>query len=239
MLKYVVRLDDACPTMNLNKWSRMESLLDKYQICPIVGIIPNCKDKAFNYEENPHFWNKTAKGWVNKGWVVALHGYEHNLSSVVRTEFAGKPIKEQEKKISEGIKTLEKQGIVPVCFFAPNHTFDNNTVTVLKKYPEIKFISDGYAFYPYEEKGMLYLPSVFDTPHKIANKGIFTFVFHPNEMLDKDFDYLEGFVKENKEAFKFDLFETMEKFKHRKKSIKDKFLELAIFIYRKMKGTKR
>ena len=30
MSHYVIRLDDACPTMNHANWNRMECLLDKY-----------------------------------------------------------------------------------------------------------------------------------------------------------------------------------------------------------------
>lgn len=239
MLKYVIRLDDACPTMNFEKWHRMEELLDKYGIMPIVGIIPNCKDKAFKYKENPNFWNHTAKNWIKKGWIIALHGYEHNLDEYIRTEFAGIPLIEQQEKIDKGINIMNGHGITPVCFFAPNHTFDDNTVLALKKHPEIKFISDGYAYYPYEEKGMIYLPSVFDTPHKIAKNGVFTFVFHPNEMLDKDFDYLEKFIKDNREEFYLELIDVLKDYKHRRKNTKDKFLQIAIYVYRKIKGTKR
>lgn len=39
MSHYVIRLDDACPTMNHANWNRMEYLLDKYSVRPIVGVI--------------------------------------------------------------------------------------------------------------------------------------------------------------------------------------------------------
>ena len=44
MAKYIMRLDDACQKMNLENWDRMERLLTKYDIKPLVGVIPNCKD---------------------------------------------------------------------------------------------------------------------------------------------------------------------------------------------------
>ena len=34
---YCLRLDDACPQMNAEKWKKMESILDEYKIKPIVG----------------------------------------------------------------------------------------------------------------------------------------------------------------------------------------------------------
>lgn len=41
---YLVRLDDACPQMNKLKWQRIENILDKYGIKPMVGIIPHNED---------------------------------------------------------------------------------------------------------------------------------------------------------------------------------------------------
>ena len=41
---YLVRLDDACPQMNKQKWQRVENILDKYGIKPMVGIIPHNED---------------------------------------------------------------------------------------------------------------------------------------------------------------------------------------------------
>lgn len=49
MLNYIIRLDDACPTMNHENWRKVEKLLDKYDIRPIVGIIPNSKDDLFKW----------------------------------------------------------------------------------------------------------------------------------------------------------------------------------------------
>ena len=40
MKKYLIRLDDACPTMDAGRWLKMEMLLDQYGIRPMVGIIP-------------------------------------------------------------------------------------------------------------------------------------------------------------------------------------------------------
>ena len=38
--RYLIRLDDACPYMDRVKWQRMENILDKYGVKPLVGIIP-------------------------------------------------------------------------------------------------------------------------------------------------------------------------------------------------------
>ncbi len=43
--KYLIRLDDASHYSNEEKWDRIESILIKFQIKPIVAVIPNNKDK--------------------------------------------------------------------------------------------------------------------------------------------------------------------------------------------------
>ena len=40
MRRYLLRLDDASNFMDVEKWLRMERLLDQYGIKPIFGIIP-------------------------------------------------------------------------------------------------------------------------------------------------------------------------------------------------------
>lgn len=44
MSQYIMRLDDASEYMDVEKWQRMEDLLDKYHIKPIVGVIPDNQD---------------------------------------------------------------------------------------------------------------------------------------------------------------------------------------------------
>ena len=41
---YLIRLDDACPTMDVVKWDKIEKMLDKYHIKPMVGIVPANND---------------------------------------------------------------------------------------------------------------------------------------------------------------------------------------------------
>ena len=78
MAKYIMRLDDACQKMNLENWDRMERLLTKYDIKPLVGVIPNCKDPdmdKYDWDE-PGFLERKER-WQKKGWELALHGYTH------------------------------------------------------------------------------------------------------------------------------------------------------------------
>ena len=40
MKKYIIRLDDAAEKMNIDNWEKMENILDRYDIKPLVGVIP-------------------------------------------------------------------------------------------------------------------------------------------------------------------------------------------------------
>ena len=54
---YLIRLDDACPTMNRRKWQRIEDILDRYGVKPMVGVIPaNADPKQIIDEPDRHFW---------------------------------------------------------------------------------------------------------------------------------------------------------------------------------------
>ena len=69
-VNYLIRLDDACPYMDRAKWQRMEDILDKYGVNPLVGIIPANKDPRTMFEsEDSFFWFK-AKKWEEKAWKI-------------------------------------------------------------------------------------------------------------------------------------------------------------------------
>ena len=131
MKKYLIRLDDACPTMDAAKWQRMEDMLDRYGVRPMVGVIPANNDPKQRIDsEDFTFWDKV-KSWVNKGWTIALHGYDHCYVSEdglkglnplwARSEFAGVSLEKQKEKIREGVKIFRSHGIDPQYFFAPSH----------------------------------------------------------------------------------------------------------------------
>lgn len=211
MRKYLLRLDDACPYMDRVKWKRMEDMLDKYSIKPLVGIIPaNADPKTMIEPEDPKFWDK-AHLWEKKGWRVALHGYDHVCISEggmkglnpfwKRSEFSGLPLEQQRKKIRQGYDVLKEKGFSPVFFFSPSHTFDKNTVQAIKEETPIRIISDMVALKPYWFGDFLVIPQF--SGHCVGMKleGIYTFCFHPNSMTDRQFLELEKFLKNNQKHF--------------------------------------
>lgn len=207
MAKYIIRLDDACPTMNHVNWNRIELLLDKYGVKPIVGVIPDNTDEDFSWEYDDGFWGRICE-WQKKGLELSVHGLHHNLhyheakgyfqhSHSVNTEFAGIDYDIQFDMINTGREILNNHGIYTRSFFAPAHTFDFNTVQAVKKL-DFAFISDGYALKPYQKKGMTFIPSICDGPFNMRY-GTYTYVFHPSMMKDKHFQRLELFLKNNRE----------------------------------------
>ena len=76
-MKILIRFDDIAENMNWRLMDKCEQLLDKYNIKPIIGVIPNNKDsvlKSFPKKEN--FWEIIRK-WQLKGWEISMHGYNH------------------------------------------------------------------------------------------------------------------------------------------------------------------
>lgn len=205
--KYLIRLDDACPTMDKVKWQRMEDILANFMIRPMVGVIPSNADpeQIFSAADNS-FWDRV-RTWENKGWAIALHGFDHCYISQSaginplwkRSEFAGVPLDVQKRKISAGVRILRSHGIDPLYFFAPSHTFDENTLIALKECSNIRIISDTIATRPYSKGNFVFIPQFGGSCRKMRIPGTYTFCFHPNTMGDNDFCQLEAFIIRNRE----------------------------------------
>lgn len=171
-MDYCLRLDDACPQMNAEKWAGVERILDKYKVRPIVGVIPENRDPDFVAVADENFWEKACE-WQKKGWTIALHGLHHELhfheprgyyqlSHSSKTEWAGKSSTEQYEMLKQGYQILKEHGLTPTCFFAPCHTYDEATVkaiALMKTEGCPMYISDGYALHPYQRDGVYFLPT--------------------------------------------------------------------------------
>ena len=236
---YILRLDDASDYSDECKWDRMEKLLNKYNIKPIVGVIPENLDKSFlkRYEKNNAFWEKVSN-WEKNGWIIAMHGYQHQYVTVdgginpvqKRSEFAGLSLKEQTNKISNAIKILNSHNIEPKVFFAPSHTFDINTLKALKKETKIRIISDTISNDIYYDNDFYFIPVQSGKVRRLPFKTV-TFCYHPNEMTEKDFSELEKFISKNIKIFKELDIENLAK---REKNVYDKMLSFIYFLRRKI-----
>lgn len=246
MKKYLIRLDDACPTMDSLKWQRMEDLLDAYGVRPMVGIIPANDDPKQKIDvEDPEFWTK-AKTWEKKGWSIAFHGYDHcyisnkGLSGLnpiwARSEFAGVPLAEQKKKIREGMKIFNSHDIYPKYFFAPSHTFDVNTLQALREESDIRIISDTIATRPYHRGDFAFIPQLGGACVDMRIYGVWTFCLHPSAMTEEDFVATEKFLQAHKD--KMLGFDELNLTKLKNKNLMSHLLSWAYFTRRRLKGTK-
>jgi len=198
--KYLIRLDDASHYSNEEKWDRIESILIKFKIKPIVAVIPNNKDKNIMYSKaNKFFWKKV-KYWESLGWTIAMHGYEHkfhkvNKSSLIfpfynQSEFAELTVDEQSYKINKSLEIFKKNDIYPKLWIAPAHTFDKNTLVALKKSTKIKTISDGISLNPFLSNGFNFIPQQLWS-FKYKSFGLWTICLHPDTMTENEFKKIE------------------------------------------------
>lgn len=236
MRKYIIRLDDACEKRDIENWNKIEELLDRYGIKPLVGIIPHCEDPAMEkYPIDTEFWNRVER-WIAKGWSIAMHGYNHIYSTQCgginpvnqRSEFAGEPLAVQQEKIRKGVAIMREHNIEPEIFFAPSHTFDENTLEALRTESNIRIISDTIAFDTYRDGDFTYIPQQSGRVRKLPFPTV-TFCYHPNSMKPDDFAYLQTFLQENKEKFADSIQQVM---KERKQGILDRLLKKAYFARR-------
>lgn len=236
MTTYYLRLDDACEKRDFFLWDKMEQLLDKYNIKPLVGVIPHCEDPMMDkYPVDEHFWDRV-KQWENKGWTIALHGYSHVFETEnaginpvnKRSEFAGLPLERQKEKIKSGVKILRDHGIETKVFFAPAHTFDMNTLEALRQESDIRIVSDTVADKPYERWGFTFIPQQSGHVRKLPF-NVVTFCYHPNTMKNCDFERLEAFICDNHKSFhSYQVAESKKKF-----SVLDRMLSFVYFARKK------
>lgn len=246
MNKYLIRLDDACPTMDAAKWQRMENILDRYGVRPMVGVIPNNNDpKQMIDTEDSAFWEEVKK-WSCKNWAIALHGYDHCYISEdglgglnplwKRSEFAGVPLERQKEKIREGVRIFRTHGIDPRFFFAPSHTYDENTLVALKEESNIRIISDNIATRPYRYGDFTIIPQLGGHCTDMKIPGIWTFCLHPSAMTEEYFVATEKFLKAHKDEFIS--FYDLDLNNLKNKDLVSRLLSWVYFTRRKLKGIK-
>jgi predicted deacetylase len=185
--RYLIRLDDICPTMNWTVWSRIEEILRSQKVQPILGIIPENQDSRLEFEPaEPGFWDRVRQ-WQAWGWTIGLHGYQHryttDASGIVgikdASEFAGVSLMEQRIRLLKAAEILREQGIKPRVWVAPGHSFDSTTITLLAEIG-ISCISDGLFLAPrLDYKGVLWIPQQLWRFRRVPF-GVWTVCFHHN-----------------------------------------------------------
>ena len=187
--KILLRFDDICPTMNWNQWEKAKLLMDKTGVTALLGVIPDCQDPDLLIDESrPDFW-EYIKGLQQQGYILAMHGLHHvfelKADGLVTkdkiSEFAGLPYDVQLEKIQKGKKILQSHGINTDVFFAPAHSYDNNTLKALSACG-FHYVSDGLSQKPYIKHGIILLPCRHGGVPRLKDKDKYlTVVLHAHE----------------------------------------------------------
>src|SRR5438093_2895309 len=154
--QYLLRFDDVCPTMNWKVWAEIETILVQRRLKPILAVVPDNRDPVLQVDPPAgDFWDRV-RAWQDRGWTIALHGFQHRYVSrhaglVARwkaSEFAGLPAAEQREKLRRGLEIFRHEGVSSRVWIAPGNTFDTTTVELLPSFG-IQVISAGYFQFPY------------------------------------------------------------------------------------------
>jgi hypothetical protein len=190
-VRYLLRFDDLTPTMNWRIWDQIERLLDEHSVQPLLAVVPDNRDPELRIDPpNPLFWER-ARNWQSKGWIIAQHGFQHVYDSVnagqlhwwAQSEFAGHPRDLQLHRIRSGLSAMEANGLHPVAWAAPSHTFDADTLGALQQ-SGIHVISDGFGWRSRRDsRGLTWIPVQPWRP-LLANQGIWSACLHHNGMKD-------------------------------------------------------
>jgi len=184
---YLLRFDDLCPTMNWKIWSEIEAILVEQQIKPILAVVHDNQDASLKVTPSRgDFWERVRQ-WQERGWTIALHGYDHRyitreaglVATRKKSEFAGLPQSAQEEKLRRGVRIFRDEGITPRVWVAPGNSFDQVTVSLLPKVG-IEIICDGHFRFPFEwPRGMIWVPQQLFN-FRPAPAGVWTVCFHSN-----------------------------------------------------------
>ena len=208
MAYYIIRFDDINPKMNWARFNKLKSIINRHNIKSILGVVPNCKDKAISeYPECINYLNDLQKMKL-EGDIIAQHGYTHIADSnnkgffgnKKKSEFAGLDYQTQYERINNGKKILVENKLWQPIFMAPYHTFDITTVKVLKKL-DFQLITDGFARYPYELNGTKLIPQMSSMPLPTYLPLISQLCIHINNLNDKKLNYLIDFIEKNNHLF--------------------------------------
>jgi predicted deacetylase len=205
--RYLLRLDDACPTWDGARWERVLGLAAQHGVRPILGVLPDNQDPdLIRGEEDAAFWPRM-RALAAAGATMALHGYrhlaEHRGGGLLPlhewTEFAGAPLDTQRAWIAAGLELLRAQGLEPELWIGPRHGQDRNTLRALREVG-IGVVSDGFAPVPYRRAGAVWLPQQLWAARE-KGPGLWTILIHPNTATDAEIDALAIFLGQHRAEF--------------------------------------
>jgi hypothetical protein len=192
MTQYIIRFDDLSHGSDLSKWKDVLECCKSNGVRCLVGVIPKCKDRGLirsGAVNDAKFWTFVKGAAIYAD--IAMHGFEHEI-------FGGVSYDGQFKLMAGAMKAFVSKNIIPDCFIAPKHIYDDNTLLVMKELG-VGYISDGVGLYPWKhlDTDIIFVPQVLWRPRKIL-LGVVTFCLHPDTMSVDEIKELKGFISENK-----------------------------------------
>lgn len=206
-MKFIVRFDDICNQMDIDRFLLVKNYLDNKNIKSILGVIPDNRDRNFqNFSVNNDFWDLLAV-FKSNGDLIAQHGFQHiyhtKNSGILGinkdSEFAGLSYNEQLTMLKNGKDILVDHNMWQPIFMAPSHSFDLNTIKALKNLG-FTTITDGFSLYPYFYNDMFFLPQLFSST-KSFGIGVYTICLHTNTISDNQIKKLFNFIDDNEDLF--------------------------------------
>lgn len=202
--RYLIRLDDACHTQSRARWGRIEDLLDRHAIRPIVAVTPDNQDpKLAPDSRDEQFWDKV-RSWQARGWTVAMHGHTHVMRPTQakllvpfyeRSEFAGLSTEAQAEKIDTAWRLFLDERVTPQVWVAPAHSFDVKTLDAVRSCTSIRVVSDGIACDTYRSHGFSWVPQQLWGLSE-RSFGLWTVCLHPNTMDDRAIDQFDAQIRD-------------------------------------------
>lgn len=209
-MKIAVRLDDITPDMDWERFFRFKALLDRYQVKPLIGVVPDNRDPNLVKKPGPgtecqapdDFWGYI-KELERQGWVIAMHGCHHAYATDKGgmfplnnfSEFAGLSFGRQRELLAEGKRILAQKGIETELFMAPAHSYDKNTLKALKE-TGFRGLTDGFGDRPYRFRGLDFYPISFMLSRTFQKKeGYSTMVVHTGTVSGEDLKRYESYFQ--------------------------------------------
>lgn len=207
MARFVIRLDDICPTMDHEKFARARAHFEAAGVRPLMGIVPDNMDPdLIVHGPDPSFW-QMMRDLAASGWGISQHGYRHRIHTndrgllgiTARSEFAGRSLEVQREDLAQGKAILVSEGLGTDNFMAPFHSYDRKTLAALKSLG-FTTLTDGYGLFPWRAGGLRFVPQLFERPANFGI-GIYTMCLHLNNMTMDEIDELGHFMTANSSRF--------------------------------------
>jgi predicted deacetylase len=205
--QYLLRFDDLCPTLHVERWRRFLPLIEEFGIAPILAVVPVNRDRSLEVaSEDAGFWPQM-RALEAAGATVGLHGFRHLCQSSGRSlvplhrnsEFAGVPAERQRQWIHAGAMTLRAHGLHPKVWVAPRHGFDRKTLRALRA-EGIPVVSDGFGRVSFQRGGLVWIPQQLWAPAP-WEQGLWTICIHSNTASDSSVERLRVFLRQHAAQF--------------------------------------